>query len=369
MPEPRPTRLRPRSRLRRLRPAEPRAPRPRLRPRGRRPHAGGATSAATHDTNASRATHATATAHPVRVTPPRISANSAQPRSRKTDRVRFGTCEPAGTHRLIAGAPPRSQGRGGPRRRRPGPRRRARLGQQTRRRGAGPDQVGHPQVPGPRRRPQRRRPSAASSIPAIDARRWTFRFTRPGNAVFSCVRLRLPHSVHRVSLVVGTVFEPVFELPPGFTQDIAVRCEHGQVPIGWGLERRTDDNGLPSSAPSRPSTAGSSRSGTPPRSGPPAPAIRCLEKKQRAPTGQHHAFSTRVASFTERVDGGLTASRACASNEYGVATGVSPAGDLLLTGTTLTGTRDAEWSFSSATGSTSVQTSLICLARTTGFHR
>ena len=213
-------------------------------------------------------------------------------------------------------------------------------------------------------------PRAASSIPAIDARRWTFRFNRSGNAVLRCVRLRLPHSVHRVSLVVGTVFEPVFELPPGFTQEIAVRCEHGQVPTGWGLERRTDDNGLAivGAVPTKHGWLFSVKN-TAPIGAAGSLAIRCLEKKQRAPTGQHHTFSTRVASFNERVDGGATASRACASNEYSVATGVSPAGDLLLTGTTLSGARDAEWSFSSATGSTSVQTSLICLARTTGFHR
>jgi hypothetical protein len=213
-------------------------------------------------------------------------------------------------------------------------------------------------------------PHAASSIPAIDARRWTFRFIRSGNAVVRCVRLRLPHSVHRVSLVVGTVFEPVFELPPGFTQEIAVRCAHGQVPTGWGLERRTDDNGLAivGAVPTKHGWLFSVRN-TASIGAAGSLAIRCLEKKQRAPTGQRHAFSTRVASFTERVKGGDTASRACGASEYSVATGVSPAGDLLLTGTTLTGERDAEWSFSNASGATSVQTNLICLARNTGFHR
>lgn len=213
-------------------------------------------------------------------------------------------------------------------------------------------------------------PHAASSIPAIDARRWTFRFIRSGNAVLRCVRLRLPHSVHRVSLVVGTVFEPVFELPPGFTQQIAVRCASGQVPTGWGLERRTHDNGLAivGAVPTKHGWLFSVRN-TAPIGAAGSLAIRCLKKKQRAPTGQHHSFSTRVASFTERVEGGLTASRACASNEYSVATGVSPAGDLVLRGTTLTGERDAEWNLSSATGATAVQTSLICLARNTGFHR
>jgi hypothetical protein len=213
-------------------------------------------------------------------------------------------------------------------------------------------------------------PHAASSIPVLDARRWTFRFTRPGNAVLRCVRLRLPRSVHRVSLVVGTVFEPVFELPPGFTQEIPINCEHGQVPIGWGLKRRTDDNGLAivGAVPTKHGWLFSVKNTGPVGAGGTL-SIRCLEKKQRAPSGQRHAFSTRIASFTERVEGGLTASRACAPNEYSVATGVAPAGDLVLRGTTLTGERDAEWNFSSASGATTVQTSLICLARTTGFHR
>jgi len=212
--------------------------------------------------------------------------------------------------------------------------------------------------------------NAASSIPAIDARRWTFRFIRSGSAVLRCVRLRLPHTVQRVSLVVGTVFEPVFEVPPGFTQTVAVKCQSGEVPTGWGLERRTDDNGL-SIAGAVPTRHGwlFAVKNTGPIGAAGSLAVRCLERKQRARTGQRHVFSTRVASFTERIDGGGTASRSCAANEYSVATGLSPAGGLVLTGTTLSGERDGEWSFSSAGGTTSVQTNLICLARTTGFHR
>ncbi|MEA2418314.1 MAG: hypothetical protein QOE60_520 [Thermoleophilaceae bacterium] len=215
-------------------------------------------------------------------------------------------------------------------------------------------------------------PNAASSIPAADARRWTFRFIRSGSAVLRCVRLRLPHDVHRVSLVVGTTFEPVFEIPPGFTQTIAVRCPTGQVPTGWGLERRTDDNGLAISQ-ATPTKHGwlFQVENTAPVGAAGSLAARCLEKKQRAPGGRHHVFATRVASFTEQIEGRGTTSRACAPNEYSVATGVSlpAAGDVLLTGTTLRGARDGEWSFSSSAGATPVRTSLICLARNTGFRR
>jgi hypothetical protein len=54
-----------------------------------------------------------------------------------------------------------------------------------------------------------------------------------------------------------------------------------------------------------------------------------------------------------------------------VATGVSlpPTDDLVLTGTGPTGERGARWSFANGRGAATVQTSLICLARTTGFHR
>lgn len=214
--------------------------------------------------------------------------------------------------------------------------------------------------------------NAASSIPAGDARRWTFRFNRSGSAVLRCVRLRLPHDVHHVNLVVGTVFEPVFEVPPGFTQTIAVRCPSRLVPTGWGLERRTDDNGL-AIAGAIPTEHGwrFQVQNTAPIGAAGSLAVRCLEKKQRAPGGQRHIFSTRIASFTEEIDGGGTTSRTCAPSEYSVATGVAlpAAGDLLLTGTSVSGERDASWTFASkAAGSTAVRTSLICLARTTGFH-
>jgi hypothetical protein len=211
-------------------------------------------------------------------------------------------------------------------------------------------------------------PNADSSIPVSDARRWTFRFTRSGSAVLRCVRLRLPHTVSQVSLVVGSVFEPVLEIPPGFTQTIAVKCKTGELPTGWGLERRTPGNGL-SIAGATPTKHGwlfqvenTADVGT--------LAARCLERKQRAPGGQRHAFSTRVASFTEQIEGGGTTIRGCRANEYSVATGVSvpAADDLLFTGTTLVGARDGEWSFSKTRGATSVRTSLICLARNTGFH-
>jgi hypothetical protein len=219
--------------------------------------------------------------------------------------------------------------------------------------------------------------AASSSTPAANARRWTFRFTagaspRAGSALLRCVRLRLPHNVSGISLRVGTVFEPVFEVPPGFTQQIDVRCPTGQVPTGWGLERRSPENGL-AIAGAVPTPKGWSfavkNTGSTGAAG--SVNARCLVKKQRASTGQHHTFSTRVASFSEQIENRGTTSRSCRANEYSVATGVSlpAADDIALTETTLVGERGAEWSFSQFSGATAITTSLVCLARTTGFHR
>jgi hypothetical protein len=219
--------------------------------------------------------------------------------------------------------------------------------------------------------------ASTDSIPSNDARHWTFRFTassspRTASAVLRCVRLRLPHRVKRVTLVVGTQIEPVFEIPAGNTQQIAVKCNRGQVPTGWGLERRTPDNGLVIAG------AVPRRRGwlfTVENTGPVGAAGtlygRCLERKQRAPGGQRHTFSTRVASFTRQINGGGTTSGSCNSREYSLATGVSlpAADDIRLTATGVVGNRGAQWSFAQPNGSTPVTTSVICLARTTGFHR
>ena len=219
--------------------------------------------------------------------------------------------------------------------------------------------------------------AATSSFPGINARRWTFRFSagataKSGSAVLRCVRLRLPRRVSGVGLAVGTVIEPVFEVPPGGTQSIAIRCPRGQVPTGWGLERDENGNSL-ALAEAAPTKRGWSftveNTGAAGADG--DLQIRCLERKQRAATGQRHAFKTRVASFTEQLQGGGTASRSCRAGEFSVATGVSlpAADDIVLAGTTVFGQRGGEWAFAQRAGTAAVQTRLICLARTTGFHR
>jgi hypothetical protein len=216
---------------------------------------------------------------------------------------------------------------------------------------------------------------ATSSVPGINARRWTFHFSagassETSRAVLRCVRLRLPRRVSGVGLAVGTVIEPVFQLPPGNTQDLTIKCPSGQVPTGWGLERTGAANGLAPTA-ARPTKRGwffaVVNSGAAPAAG--NLHIRCLERRQRASTGQRHAFSTRVASFTERLQGGGSASRSCRASEYSVAAGLSGSGGVRLTGSSLVGARGAEWAFAAPPGAATAQTSLVCLARTTGFRR
>jgi hypothetical protein len=215
---------------------------------------------------------------------------------------------------------------------------------------------------------------ATSSVPGIGARRWTFRFSagagsETGSAVLRCVRLRLPRRVSGVGLAVGTVTEPVFELPPGNTQALTIKCPRGHVPTGWGLERTGAANG-PAATAATPTKRGWSfavvNAGATPAAG--NLHIRCLERRQRASTGQRHAFSTRVATFTERLQGGGSATRSCRASEYSVAAGLSGSG-VRLTGSSLVGRRGAEWAFAAPPGAATVQTSLVCLARTTGFHR
>jgi hypothetical protein len=219
--------------------------------------------------------------------------------------------------------------------------------------------------------------AGSESIPGNDARRWSFRFTAPTKARnagvdLRCVRLRLPHRVSGVGLSVGTQIEPIFEIPPGNTQQIAVRCNRGEVPAGWGLARRTPGNAL--------EMAGVVPTGhgwlfTIANPGPAGAAGtiygRCLQRKQRAASGQHHSFSTRVASFSQPIDGGGTRSRSCRRRELSLSTGVSlPSGSgIRMTATGLFGSRGGEWSFAQPFGAAAIETSLICLARSTGFHR
>jgi hypothetical protein len=218
--------------------------------------------------------------------------------------------------------------------------------------------------------------AGTESIPHNSARRWAFRITagtkaRTTGVDLRCVRLRLPHRVDGVGLSVGTQIEPIFEIPAGNTQQIAIKCNRGEVPTGWGLGRRTPGNAL-EIAGVAPTEHGWLFTIANPGSVGAAGTIygRCLQRKQRAASGQRHIFTTRVASFSQPIDGGGTTSGSCRRRELSVSTGVSlPAsGGIRMTATSLFGSRGGEWSFAQPFGAATIRTSLICLARGTGFH-
>jgi hypothetical protein len=213
-------------------------------------------------------------------------------------------------------------------------------------------------------------PAATSSIPGPNGRGWTFRFAGgagagSGDASLRCVRLRLPKRISGIGLVVETRIEPVAELAPGASARLDVSCSNGHLPTGWGLERAGAGNGIAVTA-ATPRRRGWSFAFVNAGAGPAAATatIRCLERRQRARSGQRHAFATRVASFQESA--AATARRSCRRTEFSLATGVSLPRGVHLLDTALFGARGGEWTFSAAT---TAETSLVCLARTTRFSR
>ena len=208
------------------------------------------------------------------------------------------------------------------------------------------------------------------SIPSQDPRRWRFRVSsQPGEparrvrAVLRCVRLTLPSGIRGVRLIVGTVRRPDVFVVAGATRRVALTCERGMVPTGWGLERGTAGRSIAVSAaaPTRrgfvfklTNTGEVGASAT--------PRIRCLGRTQRASSGERHSFSTRLARFR---DAGRSASHTCRDAEYSLATGVSLNTGVLLGSATPTGARGGRWTFSSGG---QAKTSLVCLSRGTSFR-
>jgi hypothetical protein len=214
---------------------------------------------------------------------------------------------------------------------------------------------------------------ATDSVPRPTARGWTLTFTagaqsRTGSATLRCVRMQLPAGIAGVSLAVETQIEPVPEVAPNDTQTLDIKCSHGFVPTGWGLDRTGTPNGLSIAAAVPTKHAWSftiENTGTAAAAG--TIYTRCLERDQRASTGQRHAFATRVA--TSRVHG-ASATRSCKPNEFSVATGVSlpTADDIFLTGTGPVGLHAGQWRFAKASGAGAVKASLVCLSTATQFH-
>jgi hypothetical protein len=210
-----------------------------------------------------------------------------------------------------------------------------------------------------------------ASVPGTNPRRWTFRFAseapRRASAVLRCVRLRLPVDVERVRLNVGTVRLPDLTVRAGSTIRRAMSCQPGQLPTGWGLAGEAPGVAVAAAIPRRrgwvlrvENTGATEATAT--------MQIRCLQRRQRASSGQEHRFATRLTSFTDRLRGGRL-SHSCRPSEFSVATGASvdAADDVLLTRTFPSGGRAGSWVFR-APGGSQVRTSLVCLARDTGFE-
>jgi hypothetical protein len=212
----------------------------------------------------------------------------------------------------------------------------------------------------------------SDSVPGSNARRWSFRFVsdagdpaRRVRAVLRCVRLQLPAGVSGVRLTVGTVRGPDEFVVAGASRRIALTCQRGMIPTGWGIERGASGQALAVAAANPTRRGFVFRLENTGRVGASATArIRCLKRSQRAQSGERHAFTTRVARFD---DSGPGARHACRGSEYSLSTGVSldPADHILLTRAMPAGARGGRWSFN---GSGEASTSLVCLDRTSRFR-
>lgn len=212
------------------------------------------------------------------------------------------------------------------------------------------------------------------SFPRSGTRQWTFRFASRGNrhragALLRCVRLDLPVGVGGVTLRVGSAFKGDIEVAPGATRRVRVDCPGGQIPTGWGLRRGRAAVSVAAAVPTAGGwvfdleNRGRSRAET-------TAYVRCLAPVQRARSGQVHRFSIRTRTHVDRGPT-RTTSHSCPAGEFSVATGValSPAQDIFLTATYPDGKRGGRWSFRRAGASSTVETSLLCLDRSTGFRQ
>jgi hypothetical protein len=218
---------------------------------------------------------------------------------------------------------------------------------------------------------------AYDSVPGTaNPRRWTVRFAAqafPRNvaAVERCVRLRLPKGVDGVGLVVGTRWSQRLSVPPGMTTGIGLKCDRGQAPTGWGIERGTSPEaqalGVVQAAPTKHGYSFKVKNPGPTEAGA-ILHVRCLQKLARGTNHTKLTFQTRVASFSGAAQS-LTAG-SCRRKEFSVSTGASldPVADVLLSRSYPAGQRGGQWSFSGTGVGAPAATSLVCLSTATQFR-
>jgi hypothetical protein len=144
-----------------------------------------------------------------------------------------------------------------------------------------------------------------------------------------------------------------------------MRCQSGQVPTGWGLERRDTGTAI-AVAGARRTRRGYVFDLTNTGAAPAAltPRIRCLGRTQDGGSGLTHSFRLRSPSFE---DSGRSARHSCRRGEYSVSAGASldPAAGVFLSVAIPNGPRGARWRLS---GDAAATTQLVCLARGTRFR-
>jgi hypothetical protein len=218
---------------------------------------------------------------------------------------------------------------------------------------------------------------AYDSVPGTaNPRRWTVRFAaqaapRTASAVVRCVRLKLPKGVDRVGLVIGTRWSQRLSVPPATTSGIGLKCDRGQTPTGWGIERGTAPEAqalaIVQAAPTKNGYYFKVKS----TGGIEAGAIlhvRCLQKLARGTNHTKLIFRSRVATFNGPARSLTTSS--CRRNEFSVSTGVSldPDADVVLARSYPNGQRGGRWSFNGTGSAAPAATSLVCLSTGTQFR-
>ena len=218
--------------------------------------------------------------------------------------------------------------------------------------------------------------SLLGSAPAAGVLRWSLELAASESvarqrlsASIRCLRLGLPAGVTDVSLGAATKRPPELLIPAGQSVRVALRCERGYIPTGYGLSRgdaRVQLVGAVASARSwnfRLANAGSDQA-------PASLSIRCVLARVeglRRGVPVSLRLATRRAHFSDTVEPGRALRHSCRAGEFSVAAGVSldPAAGLELVSAQPAGARDGRWSFRGGSGR--VETQLLCLARGSSF--
>jgi hypothetical protein len=209
--------------------------------------------------------------------------------------------------------------------------------------------------------------------------RWNFRFVRDGagsrkaRAILRCVRLQLPTGSGEARLNVMTANTGYEPIAGRSTRRLALGCDQGFIPTGWGFDRNGQGAGSRrlNVVGAQPTASGWAFrvENLGPGTARARLHIRCVQRTQTATSGMRHSFDLRRASFDER-GRGKAVNHSCRAGEFSVSTGYSldPGTDILLRSTQPSATRGGLWRFDlSPARNGPVKTYLLCLDRGTRF--